>query len=472
MSVNPRRSIFQTADSYKYGHSSLIRPDAVSQYNYLESRGGKYKHVLWHGMQYIIKEFLMTVPTKTEAIRYETLAKLHGVPFDREMWDYIIELGYYPIEICSIAEGRLVPAHHVLATFESTDPKAVGIVGFLETLFMKVWMPTTVATKSYYVRKMLEKYGAKEWAQFAYHNFGNRSCTSEEQAMIAGFAHLTQFMGTDSFGSLAFAEDYYNQPTTEAAGYSVLATEHPITTMYLEENEEQFIYDTILAHPEAAILSFVADSYDVYRFVNFVTAPGSRIRKLLDSREGQKLVIRPDSGKPLEVIPKILELMMKNGVDKNIIEEKIFFLNYGLLWGDGVTPEAMDNILLHVTMAGFAAENFVFGSGTDLVNNQNRDTNKFAIKCSSVKVQDDLADGMGNPAYTDIDVYKDPITDPGKASKKGRVTTWLDTETKTFISGVRSRQPNMHCIDVVVPIFRNGRLLVNTSLSEIREVTE
>lgn len=463
-------SIFQTSDSYKYAHPFLLRPDAVSQYNYLESRGGKYESTLWVGMQFIIKQYLMSVPTKAEVIRFEILAKLHGVPFDREMWDYIVELGYYPIEVCSIKEGTLVPAHHVLATFESTDPKAVGIVGFLETLFMKVWMPTTVATKAYYVRKMLETFGSPEWAKFAYHNFGNRSATCEEHALIAGFAHLTQFLGTDSFGSLAFAEDFYNQPIDTAAGYSVIATEHSVTTMYLKENEEQFVYDTILANPKAAILSFVADSYDVYKFVRFCTAPGSRIRELIESRPHQKLVIRPDSGNAIDVLTKILVIMMQNKVA--VFYKDQGFLNvqsvdFGLLWGDGVTPEAIKDILESMTEMGFAAENFVFGSGTDLVNNQNRDTNKFAIKCSSITIK--TCDDTGVD-YMDIDVFKDPITDPGKASKKGRVTTWFNTETKEYIQGLRGVQPNMHCVDVVVPIFRNGQLLVDTSLDEIREV--
>jgi len=469
------RSIFTTGDSYKYGHSNLLPNNCVSQYNYLESRGGLYPSTVFTGLQYYIKEFMMTVPTTTEVTRFETLAKLHGVPFDKKMWDYIVELGYYPIEICAIPEGTLVPTHHVLATFESTDPKAVGIVGFLETLFMKVWMPTTVATKSYYVRQMLEKYGSPEWAQFAYHNFGNRSATSEEHAMIAGFAHLTQFMGTDSFGSLAFAEDYYSQPIDIAAGYSVLATEHSITTMNTRDGEEQFVYETILANPESNILSFVGDSYDIYKFVEFCISPNSRIRRLIESRPHQKLVIRPDSGDPFEVIERILQKFYTHGL-VDVSSGKGVISNFGILWGDGITPETIEKILDYFTVSkyNYAAENFVFGSGTDLVNGANRDTQKFAIKCSSIAIKiqfDTTIEDTPRYILEDIDVFKDPITDPGKASKKGKVTTWFDTETKEYISGHRSKQPNLHCVDIVTPVFKNGKLLKDYSLEDLRKVS-
>lgn len=462
-----KHTIFETADSYKFGHPPLLRKDVVSQYNYMESRGGKYPSTVSIGLQYLVKEYLLEVPTKEVALRFEILAKLHGVPFDTELWDYIIELGHYPIEICAIDEGTLVPTHHVLATIESTNPKAVGIVGFLETLLMKVWMPTLVATQAYYTRKMLCTYGSPEWAQFAYHNFGDRSATSVEHALNAGFAHLTQFMGTDCFGSLAFAEDYYNQPITEAAGYSVIATEHSITTMNTEAGEEEFVYTTILNNPNSNILSFVGDSYDIYNFTKFCTSPASRIRKLIESRPHQKLVIRPDSGDHIRVLEKIITIMRENEVELVEGSLKILFKQYGLLWGDGITYETMEHILQLFTSTsaftsiGYAAENFVFGSGTDLINSGNRDTQKFAIKCSSVTLEDG----------TQLDVFKDPITDPGKASKKGRVTTWYDTETKQFIAGHRGKQPNMHCIDIVTPILRNGVLLKDLSLAQLRNPT-
>jgi nicotinamide phosphoribosyltransferase len=479
-----KNNIFTTADSYKYGHSGLLPKNTVSQYNYMIARDSDSDEIVFTGMQYYLKAFLSQVPTKEQMIRAERIASAHGVAFDKEMWEHIIELGYYPIHITSIPEGTTVPIGMVLATFQSTDPKAVGLVGFLETLFMKVWYPTAVATQSKEIKDMLCKYGSPEWAQFAYHNFGNRSATSEEAAMIAGFAHLTHFSGSDSIGSLFFAEDYYDQPKDQPAGFSVLASEHSVTTMNGRDGEEQFVYDTLMANPDLPIISFVADSYDVYAFTEMITDPDGRIRKLLESRKSQKLVIRPDSGDPIVVIHKILKIMAKNYCFDSEINHngvmKALSTRFGILWGDGITSATIEYILKRFTtfeyipkeadlseVKCFAAENFVFGSGTDLVNSKNRDTHGFAVKCSSITIEhiygeDDLQ------TLEPIDVFKDPITDTGKASHSGRVTTRFDTKTNEWSIAMVHDPISSSEICMLQDVFRNGRFLNTTTLDEIR----
>ena len=57
---------------------------------------------------------------------------------------------------------------------------------------------------------------------------------------------------------------------------------------------------------------------------------------------------------------------------------------------------------------GWSANNIAFGSGGGLLQKMNRDTQKCAFKCSLATVDN-----------KDIDVFKDPITAPGKKSKKG-----------------------------------------------------
>jgi len=317
-----------TGDSYKYGHPFLLRDDIAYQYNYMEARKGD--DIIFVGMQYYIKKFLTKVPSKKQIKKVKKMALKHGIYFDEKMWKYINKLGYYPIRIKAIPEGTKVPSGVPLVTFENTDPECVGLVGFLETLFMKVWMPTSVATQSYEVKQMLLKYGSPEWAEYAYHNFGSRSTTSLEHDMIAGYTHLTQFKGTDSFSSLFFCEKYYNQ-IKEPAGYSVLATEHSVTTINGIENEEEFVYNTLLNNPNAPIISFVGDSYDIYKFTDFVTNPNGRIRQLLDKRENQKLVIRPDSGEPIEVLSKIVATMDNNDCFDTKIKDKLLSTKYDIL---------------------------------------------------------------------------------------------------------------------------------------------
>ncbi|RLI52517.1 MAG: nicotinate phosphoribosyltransferase [Candidatus Thorarchaeota archaeon] len=447
----------------------------VSNYSYMESRGGKYTATVFVGLQYYLQKYLTTPVTLAEVEHTKLKAERHGVPFDYDGWLHIVNncSGLLPIRIKAIPEGTLVPTRNVLLTIESTDTTVPWITGFVETLLMKIWYPTTVATKSYYVRQMLERYGSPEWAQFAYHNFGDRGSSSVESAAIGGFAHYTQFMGTDNFNSLDIAEDYYKH--TDMPAYSVFATEHSTTTSYGREGEEAFVYAQLLANPDKAVMSFVADSYDVYAFTHFCTDPGSRIRKLIESRPHQKFVLRPDSGEPIEVINRILNIMVSNNlktISQTSVTPKVSFTEFGILWGDGITPETIEEILTINLTNGFAAENFVFGSGGDLMQNVNRDTQRFAIKCSSITTAKQCCEEPGGTptySYTDIDVYKDPITAPGKRSKRGKVTTWLNTETGEYSTSLVGQQPSPHHINALQTIFENGKILISPSLENIRK---
>jgi len=154
-------SLINLADSYKYSHSTQYPSNMISMYSYMESRGGEYAATVFCGLQYYLKQYLK-VPTSEEVIKASKRAKAHGVPFDYDGWMHIVSLGYIPVTIKAIPEGTLVPTGHPLVTVESTDPKVPWIAGFLETLLMKVWYPTTVATKSYYVKQMLAYYIATE----------------------------------------------------------------------------------------------------------------------------------------------------------------------------------------------------------------------------------------------------------------------------------------------------------------------
>jgi len=468
-------SIINTGDSYKYGHAFQYPTNMTSMYDYMESRGGVYPATIFAGLQYYLKRYLQ-VPTTDEVIKAATRAAAHGVPFDKEGWLHIVSLGHIPVTIKAVPEGMLIPTHYPLVTIESTDPKVPWIAGYLETLLMKVWYPTNIATKSYYVKQMLQKYGSPEWAQFAYHNFGDRGSSSVESAAIGGFAHMTQFMGTDNFNALALAEEYYDAGIS--AAYSVFATEHSTTTSRGADGEEQFVWEQLQANPDAPIVSFVADSYDVYKFTDTVTNPEGRIRQLLESRPHQKFVIRPDSGEPIEVLSGIIMHMKENGCFDADIDGKLLSTKFGILWGDGITPATIENILQWFTAHDspnrplLAAENFVFGSGGDLMQNHTRDTQRFAVKCSEITVADtDIEDILGGQEaiYTRIPVFKDPITDPGKKSKKGKVTTYYDTEAKTFRVAQVGDIQTVHEIALLGLVYRNGKHYETSSLSEIRD---
>jgi nicotinamide phosphoribosyltransferase len=274
-------------------------------------------------------------------------------------------------------------------------------------------------------------------------------------------------MGTDNFNSLFMAEDFYNQPTKNPAAYSVFATEHSTTTANAEgsmKKEIVFIERMIMENPDAPILSFVADSYDIYNFTEKVTDKDSWIREKIESRPNQKFVIRPDSGEPLEVIRKMLEIMSKNEVFDIEIPGQDGIMrkassNYGILWGDGITPDVIEEILVMVTELGYAAENMVFGSGGDLMQNVNRDTQKFAIKCSSIT----------KPNGKEVPVFKDPITDSGKKSKKGKVTTYFNPSTKEYFVDITGKVFNNNSYDILETVYENGFIIKEYTFEEVRE---
>lgn len=379
-------------------------------YSYMESRGGEYPATIFFGLRYYLLEYLskkITLDNIDEAMRY---AETHGVPFNRDGWLYILSKydGALPLTIQAVREGLLYKTGTVLMTIMNTDPMVPWLTNWFETLLMKVWYPTTVATKSYYVKQIIQgaydKSSDVTSVDFSYHNFGDRGSTSVEAAMIGGMAHLTQFMGTDNFGAILGMDKYYNIKT----GFSIPASEHSTITSWGKENEFSAIENHLEQNKNSPLIACVMDSYDVYKAVDFVT---TALKERIESPDYPVFVIRPDSGEPIEVLTGILEVIEKNNVAYMVNSEGYKVLNkYRLIWGDGITPKQINLILNFMIERGYSAENIAFGSGGDLMQNLNRDTCKFAIKCSAARV---------NGVWRDV--YKDPITDPGKKSKVGMV---------------------------------------------------
>lgn len=442
------KSILFNADSYKYGMHKMYPPNTEYVYSYLESRGGKYDATLFFGLQAFIKEYLLTPITQEDIDKAEALLNLHGEPFNREGWEYILNEhgGKLPIKIYAVPEGSIVPTSNVLVTIVNTDPKCWWSTTFLETAILRgVWYPTTVATNSYASKKVilnaLSLTGDINKIDYMLHDFGQRGVSSFESSGLGGMAHLVNFKGTDNVNSLLFANEYYNEPL---AGYSVPATEHSVITSWLPQNEQQAYLNLIQQYGKNGIISCVSDSYDIYNACHM----WGQLKDQLDAN-GTTLVIRPDSGNPLEVIPKCLAILEQYfGFSVNDKGYKILD-GVMMLWGDGITTETIEQILTNTMVLGYSANNFIFGQGGALLQQLDRDTCKFAVKCSAAYI-----DGQW------VDVFKDPITDKGKASKKGRVV--LCKNEDQYYTSI---DPLESCMQLV---YENGALLVDEDLSAIR----
>lgn len=440
------------SDSYKYSMPWQYPPGTETVYSYIESRGGKWPVTVFFGLQAFIKEYLLNPITQEDIDIAEKLITAHGEPFYREGWEYILQThnGHLPVIIKAVPEGTVVPVKNVLLTIENTDPNCFWLTTFLETALLRaIWYPTSVATNSYESKKIilswLEKNGSPDTINFKLHDFGSRGVSSHESSGLGGAAHLVNFFGTDNITGLQYADYYYS---AGLAGFSVPAMEHSTITSWGRENEVE-AYRNMIRNNANGTVSIVSDSYNIYEACKVF---GTELKQdIIDNNV--HLVIRPDSGDAKQVIYKMMGILEEHfGVTINDKGSKVLN-NVRVLQGDGITGEEIDHILSFQDKFGnYSADNFIFGQGGGLLQQLDRDTQKWAMKCSAIKVN-----GEWRP------VFKDPITDPGKTSKKGRVTLY-QRPNGDYYSGVEDWPSS-----VLETVYENGKLVKQYSFDEIRK---
>ena len=446
-------NIILNSDSYKYSQFNQYPPKTTVVYSYIESRGGKYDETVFFGLQAFIKEYLTAPITQAMIDEAELIITAHGEPFNRAGWEYILRKhsGYLPVRIRAVPEGTIVPVKNVLATIENTDPACYWLTSFLETALLRaIWYPTTVATNSREIKKLildsLQKTGDPASIDFKLHDFGARGVSSLESAGIGGAAHLVNFQGTDTVEALLFARRYYN---ADMAGFSIPAMEHSTVTSWGRENEVESYRNMLKQNASpGGLVACVSDSYDIFKACELW---GTELKQdVLDS--GATVVIRPDSGDPATVVNDCLRILDKNF--GHTINEKGFKVlnNVRVLQGDGITHQTIRSIIFTITMSGYSVDNVAFGQGGALLQIVNRDDQKFAMKCSAALINGEW-----------VDVFKDPITDKGKQSKKGRVTLYKDGQGNFFSDVIDKDYP-----DELITVFEDGELIKEYTFAEVR----
>jgi len=179
------KNLILRTDSYKASQWKQYPDGASGLFSYFESRGGIYPETIFFGLQYYLKEYLSKRVLTQDVEEAKKFFKLHGVDFNYEGWMYIAkELdGRLPVKIRAVPEGTKIPVSNILMSIESTDPKVFWIVNWLETLLVKVWYPTTVATQSHFLRKLIYKSlvetsdNPDAEIDFKLHSFGYRGCS-------------------------------------------------------------------------------------------------------------------------------------------------------------------------------------------------------------------------------------------------------------------------------------------------------
>ncbi len=455
MTIN---NLLLNTDSYKLSHHVQYPPGTERVYSYIESRGGRYDRTLFFGLQAFLREYLSQPITRDNIEFAAAFAAKHGEPFNRAGWEYILDKhdGFLPVSIRAVPEGTVLPTLNVLVTVENTDPQCFWLTSFLETALLRaVWYPTTVATRSWHIkqtiRRALERTGDPAGLDFKLHDFGARGVSSQESAILGGMAHLVNFMGTDTMAGILGAMEYYD---TDVCAFSIPAMEHATVTSWGKEHEVD-AFRNMLKHyaKPGALLACVSDSYDIFAACH---AWGTVLKEQV-VQSGATLVVRPDSGDPADTVARCAAILDQHfGHTVNAKGYKV--LNHvRLIQGDGINDESLQSILFKLTQDGYSADNIAFGMGGGLLQQLDRDTQKFAMKCSAAQV---------NGVWRDV--FKDPITDPGKRSKRGRLklVRHADGNYASVAQDALPEQP-----DLLQEVFRDGKIVKSTTFDAVRALS-
>lgn len=464
-------------DSYKFSHAFSYRKGVRGMFSYIEARTGGRDIMVPVGMQIWLNEHLSIAITAENIDEAEAFAAKHGEPFSRASWEKVLNEyhGYMPVTIRTVPEGTPVPSGNAIVTIlcedeDMTDDVAqvllFWIASYLETQLLRaIWYPTTIASLDRNTKLELKRFyeiaGADlNFLPFALQDFGARGTTAGEQAGIGGASHTVSFQGSDTVEGVRYANFYYD---CEMAAFSVRATEHSVACSFGLSDEDEIAYidhQLTVFEGKGNIISMVGDSKSIKRFAKHLcTTFRDRIIHLHETL-GMKVVCRPDSGDALEIIPMLLRMFAE--AFPTTVTSKGYIKLYpgiGILQGDGIDRMSILTISGNIMVMNFSPDNIVFGSGGGLLQKVDRDTFKFAMKASAIKLNGEW-----------IGIVKDPETDPGKKSKEGVLALVQNTKTGELKTVRIDNAPIPEgWKDAMVTVYDKGQFYNHTTLAEIRE---
>lgn len=461
-------------DGYKYGHFEQYRPGTEYVSSYIEARGCDrgWKDTVFAGLQYYLKEFQdKPLITSKSLERMKKRVPQYGTSFNAEGFQYLLDRydGFVPLRIQALEEGSVVPVGTPLLQVVNEDPKAYWATSLVETPLLRgIWYPTTVATLSFHIKRILREYmletaGHTDGIDFKLHDFGARGVSSGESAQIGGYAHLTSFMGSDTFEAIEMISEIYDE---DMAGYSVNAAEHSTVTSFGGPQYEFEAYQhlfKVLPGPNK-IFSIVSDTYNIFEAVSTLFGQELYDQIVALGSIGSKFVIRPDSGDPVQIVSDIIErLMHAFGYTINQKGYKVLPPYLGVLQGDGINEVSIRAILEEMKRRGLSAENIVFGMGGALLQGVNRDTLKFAMKASAIR------NGQGFKSNEWYGICKDPITDKGKRSKIGRQAVFNNNGQIFSVPEHREDMYGGPEANLLIDHYANTKIKRTTNMAQIRQ---
>ncbi len=483
MSFNPITLI----DGYKFDHRRQYAPGTnrvYSNWTPRESRVPGIDHVVFFGLQYFLDRYLDASAGEFDRF-FSADADDVCEKYTRRVNGYLgpnaigsdhiralHSLGYMPLEFRALPEGTRVPLRVPMLTVENTSPQFFWLVNYFETLMSNVlWLPCTSATTAATVRAVLDKAALDtgspaEFVQWQGHDFSFRGMPGPEAAALSGAGHLLSFTGTDTLPALDLVEQHYGPlPADYLLGASVAATEHSVMCAGGELSELE-TFERLLALYPGGIVSVVSDTWDLW---NVLTRILPVIKDRVMAREG-KLVIRPDSGDPADIVCGDPNAPSGSPASRGVIEllwevfggtttdtgHRLLDQHIGCIYGDSITIDRARNICERLAAKGFASANMVFGIGSYSYQHVTRDTFGFAMKATWCQVGDERRD-----------LFKKPVTGNGmKNSAKGRLAVARDGSGALSLVNQATQQQEDDSL--LRPVWRDGKFLIRESFDSIR----
>ena len=471
-------------DGYKTGHHQQYPEGTEQVYSNWTPRSSKYApegcdRVLSFGQQYVITwlhdyfdtNFFLRPKEQVCNEIEEELSLYLNAPYDGSHYRALHDLGYLPIRVKSLPEGIEVPIRVPMLTVVNTHKDFYWVTNFLETILSTMlWQPMTSASIALLYKRIFKKWVLKTDAEnlsfidFQGHDFSMRGMGGLQSALSSGLGHAAVFLGSDTLPVISGMRKYYN-----AEGFvigSVNATEHSVMCAGTKDDEIGTFRNLMNTYPNG-ILSVVSDTWDLWKVL---TAYLPTLKEEILGRDG-KLVIRPDSGDPVDIIcgtnremngstPQekgVVELLWETfGGTVNEQGFKVLDSHIGAIYGDSITTERAENICQRLHDKGFASTNVILGIGSFTYQFKTRDTFGFAMKATSVVVNGQRRE-----------IFKDPITDDGvKKSAKGLVKVIKEDNQYALVDQVTEEEEKQGELKV---IYEDGRFRENVNLQTIRE---
>lgn len=492
-------------DAYKVSHKKMLAEDTQRLYGTSIPRSLKYgpkgatkivsfgQRMAWRWIHDVFQKQFFALSREEAMIFGKDMSMMLMQEYDAEHFGELHDLGYLPIKACALDEGIETLPNIPHADFINTVDGFAWLTLYLETIFSALsWKPSLAATIAKQYRRNTIEWVKKTdpdnlWlVDYMCHDFSARGLNPHDMVSV-GLGHATSFRGSDTLVAIPAARYYYGEPSIEVIINSVNASEHSVsTTKIFTVGEKQMISDWLKAFPKG-ILSIVADTFDLWKLI---TEYVFQLKDEILARDG-KLVIRPDSGDPVDIIcgvntnPRVSDEVMpyeqcsdtfrktfSESEHKGVIEllwdifggtinnqgYKVLDPHIGAIYGDSITLDRQIEIYTRLAAKGFASTNIVLGVGSFTYAYNTRDSIGMAIKGAWFETSTD-----------EYNIYKDPVTDDGtKKSLKGFQYVYKDSEGEYRVQSEVDEYKHDDFRNELKPIYENGGFFNQTTLTEVR----